>query len=122
MVFTGSEKLTNFAPPEGIKVISLYGLSETFPGVAAFETDRFMEIVPIGQTVGCKAIIIGDDGRPAARGAEGEICLAGHFARCYINNPEATAQTFTQNQQAEGSEDAELLHGRRGKHNVCEPP
>ncbi len=110
LVFTGSEKLTNFAPPEGIKVISLYGLSETFPGVAAFETDRFREIVPIGQTVGCKAIIIGGDGRPAARGAEGEICLAGHFARCYINNPEATAQTFTQNPQADGPEDAELLH------------
>lgn len=110
LIFTGSEKLTDFDPPKNVRVISLYGLSETFPGVAFFEPDRFTAVVPLGRPIGCRIVIMGDDGNLAARGAEGEICLAGHFASCYINDTEATKKTFTKNPFAEGAEDAELVH------------
>ena len=109
LVFTGSEQLKDFDPPKNVRVISLYGLSETFPGVASFEPDRFTAAVPLGRPIGCRLVIIGDDGALAAQGTEGEICLAGHFATIYINDPEATKKTFTKNPYAEGAEDTELV-------------
>ena len=109
LVFTGSEQITDFKPQKDVRVISLYGLSETFPGVAAFEADRPMDVIPLGRQVGCRILIIGDDGKPAGRETEGEICLAGHFASRYINDPEATKKTFTNNPYSEGAEDAELV-------------
>lgn len=82
--------------------VNLYGPIEITVDCTYFIIDREMtddEKLPIGFP--CRnsdVLIINDDNRPAAVNEQGELCIRGSsLALGYWNNPERTAQAFTQN-------------------------
>jgi amino acid adenylation domain-containing protein len=82
------------------RYFNLYGPTETnvctyFEVPASIDDDR-VEPYPIGRT--CENLasrVVGADGRDAAPGSEGELCIAGHnVMQGYWNLPEQTAHAF----------------------------
>ena len=61
-----------------------------------FELD---EVIPIGQPFkNTDIILLTDDGKRAAEGESGEICIRGtSITLGYYNNPEKTSEVYTQN-------------------------
>ena len=95
-VYTGSERVSDTFS-EAFSLTVMFGQSET-AGVLAFKVDKKYANTPIGKPIGNeKAYILDENGKPSE---EGELCLAGHFASCYLNLPEQTAATFTDNPYA----------------------
>lgn len=106
LVLTGSEKICNLAP-HGYRLVGIYGQSETYPGVFAFDIEHSYDVTPLGKpSAGIAAYLIDDNGNEAD---EGELCLAGNFFKEYINMPEQTAKTLTKNPFAE-KDGFPLLH------------
>ncbi|MBR6046080.1 MAG: amino acid adenylation domain-containing protein [Ruminococcus sp.] len=96
-VLTGSERISD-TYSEDFTVTAVYGQSEL--GIAtAFTIDKEYSNTPIGKPFpGTAAYILGEDGTEAD---EGELCLAGCFADCYLDLPEQTEKTFVPNPFAE---------------------
>ena len=80
---------------------NLYGPTETFVCTAYLCTGQEPagSTMPIGRPVrNVQAYILDEDGQPAAKGATGELCLAGScLATGYYNNPEKTEAVFVRN-------------------------
>ncbi|MBR1524314.1 MAG: amino acid adenylation domain-containing protein [Lachnospiraceae bacterium] len=93
-VLTGSERLSGIYSDEYILVNTL-GLSESCGGLFAFFVDKAYDNTPIGLPMGDEAAYLLDENGNEAE--EGEICVAGNFASCYINLPEESTKTFVPN-------------------------
>lgn len=80
---------------------NLYGPTETTDICAFYELDREFrddESLPIGRACGNCGLLILRDGRPAAPGEAGELCVRGSFvAAGYYRQPEKTAERFVKN-------------------------
>lgn len=94
--------------PEAIYA-NLYGPTETFVCTAhqMDGTEPEGEPLPIGIPVrNAQALVLGEDNRPVARGAVGELCMRGScLALGYYHNPERTAASFVQNPLHDGYQD-----------------
>ncbi len=80
---------------------NLYGPTETFVCTAYVRdgSEPADEPLPIGTAVGnSEALVITEDGREAAPGETGELCLRGScLALGYYNDPKRTGDAFVQN-------------------------
>ncbi len=89
----------------GARLTNLYGPTEATVDVTWFDcprTDDF-ERIPIGRPIHNTRMHVIKDGRAAAVGEPGELCIAGAgVARGYLNNPALTAEKFTDNPIAPG--------------------
>lgn len=86
----------------GARYLNLYGPTEATGMSCWYEVDREFaldESIPIGRPFkNTQILLIGEDGKPAAPGEQGEICIRGtSLALGYYNAPEKTAQAFCQN-------------------------
>ena len=84
---------TEFAAP----VLSAYGMTEATHQVTSTTGHHESPMSGlVGRSTGPQIRIVGDDGRPQRPDAVGEVWLRGHtVVRGYLDNPAATAQTFT---------------------------
>lgn len=96
-VYTGSERVSDTYFDE-FETVVMYGQSET-AGVLAFKVDKKYSNTPIGKVIGEETAYVLDESGKIAE--EGELCLAGHFASCYLHLPEQSAKTFVPNPFAE---------------------
>ena len=94
LVFVGSERVSGMYS-EQFRLLNSYGSSETCGGVLFFFVDKAYDNTPVGKPFGDEAVYILDDEGNEAE--EGEICISGNFADCYINLPEESARTFIPN-------------------------
>jgi len=84
----------------GARLINLYGPTEATVDVSYFNcpAQGELECVPIGRAIDNMKLYVLKDGKEAAVGEAGELCLAGvGLARGYVNNPALTAEKFTDN-------------------------
>ncbi len=89
-------EVLNFMDSIGIPICEGYGLTETSPIITInVPTQRF--VGSVGRAIGDVTVhIIGEDGKPVALGAEGEICCVGpNIMKGYHNNPAATDEVIT---------------------------
>lgn len=79
-----------FGPTETTDIATYYIVNRSF---------RDDEALPIGKAcANCAVMVLREDGTPAKDGEEGELVVRGSFlASGYYNNPEKTAEVFTQN-------------------------
>jgi len=82
--------INGYGPAEATVCATLYPVPDRIP-----ETD----IAPIGRPVpNLDIYVLNPDGSPVPPGEKGEICIAGiQVTNGYLNDPEQTAQKFTQN-------------------------
>jgi acyl-CoA synthetase (AMP-forming)/AMP-acid ligase II len=81
-----------FAAP----VLSAYGMTEATHQMSSTSEDEAVTAGLVGHPAGVQVRIVGDDGRPCAPDAVGEIWISGPtVVRGYLANPSATEQTFT---------------------------
>ncbi|MBR2740764.1 MAG: amino acid adenylation domain-containing protein [Oscillospiraceae bacterium] len=81
---------------------NLYGPTEGTGMCCYYHVDREFEldeVIPIGQPFkNTDIILLTDDGKRAAEGESGEICIRGtSITLGYYNNPEKTSEVYTQN-------------------------
>jgi len=84
----------------GARLINLYGPTEATVDVSYFDcpVHNDFETIPIGRPIHNTRFYVIRDGREAAIGDTGELCIAGvGLARGYLNNPALTAEKFTDN-------------------------
>ena len=94
LVMTGSERLSGIWSDQ-FGILNTYGLSESCGGVMGFLEDKAYDNTPIGKPLGDECVyLLDEDGKEAEAG---ELCLTGNFASGYLNLPEASAKTFTEN-------------------------
>lgn len=81
----------------GLVLIETMGLTETAAQIAANPLPPgTRKYGSPGRAWGNELAILGNDHREVPRGAEGEIAVRGeNVFRCYLKNPEATAEAFT---------------------------
>ncbi len=92
-VYTGSERVSDIYFDD-FDVIVFYGQSEC-AGTLSFRIDKKYDNTPIGVPAqGVSAYILDEDGNEAD---EGELCLSGIFASCYIGLEEQSRKTFIDN-------------------------
>ncbi|MBQ1507105.1 MAG: non-ribosomal peptide synthetase, partial [Ruminococcus sp.] len=106
-VHTGSERVSGIFIDQ-FRIIVGYGQTESAGGVLFFEVDKKYDNTPIGKSFGGAKAYILDKNNCEAN--EGELCLAGIFADCYLNLPELSAATFTENPFRECDGFEKLLH------------
>ena len=105
-VYTGSERVSD-TYNDHFELIVMFGQSESAGATLAFRVDQKYRNTPIGKGIGNIGVYILDqDGNLSD---EGELCLSGHFASGYLNLPEQTAATFTENPYAAEDGYARLL-------------
>ena len=110
LINSGGERISGIYSPYA-KIKNAYGLSELLSIAMTFELDKAYDNTPIGRPLeGFKALLLDAEGRKVADGEEGELCIAGTMARGYINLPELTEKTFTENPYSEDENDKRLLH------------
>ena len=94
VVLTAGERLSGIYSEE-FQIINAYGLSESCASALGFYLDKAYDNTPIGRPIGdIKAYLLNEEGEEAE---EGELCLTGLLARCYLNHPEESARTFIPN-------------------------
>ena len=104
-VFASGEALTpshvrKFNALLDARLTNLYGPTEATVDVTYFDCPRGrdIDIVPIGRAIDNTRLYVIRDGREAAVGETGELCIAGiGLARGYLNNPALTAEKFVDN-------------------------
>jgi long-chain acyl-CoA synthetase len=91
------ELLRRFEEATGCMILEGYGLSETSPVACFNHPERPRKIGSIGTPIdGVEMALVGDDGRPVARGEVGEIVIRGpNVMKGYWRRPEATAEAIT---------------------------
>ncbi|MBR4555323.1 MAG: amino acid adenylation domain-containing protein [Ruminococcus sp.] len=103
-VIVGGERVSNTYHPD-FTVICSFGQTETGAAATAFRIDRKYENTPIGKAIdGVNTYVLDENGKEAS---EGELCISGHFASCYLGLPEQSAGTFVKNpfKDRDGNED-----------------
>ena len=94
IVYTGSDRVVCREKPP-FRLINAYGLTETAGGIIFAEITDVTDNAPIGLPVkGIEFALLDDDLQPVAQGEEGEICLKGHFAKCYFKDEEMTRELY----------------------------
>lgn len=93
-VTTGSDRIVN--PIERtFEVVATYGLSETAGPVIYTKIEGVTDNAPIGLPVeNIELCLFDDDMHPVPQGEEGEICLKGHFAKCYFKDEDQTEALY----------------------------
>jgi long-chain acyl-CoA synthetase len=88
----------------GVRVINIYGLTETVVGGLFCGPDSAtFKLGTIGKPVDCEARVVGDDGATLARGEQGELQLSGELVMTgYVGDPEATDRVLTDGWLATG--------------------
>jgi amino acid adenylation domain-containing protein len=84
----------------GARLTNLYGPTEATVDVSFFDCPAHgdLDVVPIGRPIQNIRLYVIRDGRQAAIGETGELCIAGvGLARGYLNNPSLTGEKFTDN-------------------------
>jgi D-alanine--poly(phosphoribitol) ligase subunit 1 len=84
----------------GAQLINLYGPTEATVDVSYFDCPAHndFEIIPIGRPIDNTKFYVLKDGKQAAIGEAGELCIAGvGLARGYLNNAALTDEKFTDN-------------------------
>lgn len=86
----------------GASFTNLYGPTEGTGMCCCYRVEREFEdgeVIPIGRPFPNREILLlTEDGKPAAVGSEGEICIRGTAVTLgYYNDPERTGQSFVQN-------------------------
>jgi len=82
------------------RLTNLYGPTEATVDVSYFDCPRGrdIDVIPIGRPIHNTRLYILRDGREAAIGETGELCIAGiGLARGYLNKPALTAEKFVDN-------------------------
>lgn len=92
-VYTGSERVSNIYFDD-FDVIVFYGQSEC-AGTLSFLVDKKYENTPIGKAADGVAMYVLDDNGNEVE--EGELCLTGTFASCYLGLEEQSKKTFVPN-------------------------
>ena len=93
-VLAGSERLSGIWSDQ-FKICNNYGMSETVASVLEFEVDRPYENTPVGKPLkGTEVYLLDGNGQEAE---EGEICVAGHLGKGYLNLPAESAKVFVPN-------------------------
>jgi len=89
-------EVINFLDDIGIPICEGYGLTETSP-IITINTPYDRNPGFVGKPIqGVKVVIMGEDGTPARRNEEGEICCYGpNVMKGYYNNPEATEEVVS---------------------------
>lgn len=95
----GGEKLAPMAPPEGIDFYNIYGPTECTIFATYKRIDREYLRIPIGQSfAGAALYVVDKNGRRVPPCVPGELWIAGPgVARSYLNRPEKSSESFTQN-------------------------
>ena len=95
----GGEKLAASAPPEDFRFFNLYGPTEGTILVTAQPVDQLYDDIPIGKAIdNVKLYVVDRHNRLVPPGAVGELWITGpHVTPGYLNNPERTAQAYTDN-------------------------
>lgn len=116
IVLCGSERVAG-VKGHGYELYNIYGASETTPATTYFKIDREYDNSPIGKAFeDMHVYVLREDGSLADPEEIGEICVSGYLAEGYLDLPEKTAETFTENPYAEGENDKILYHsGDLGK-------
>jgi D-alanine--poly(phosphoribitol) ligase subunit 1 len=104
-VFASGEALTpshvrKFNALLAARLTNLYGPTEATVDVTYFDCPRGndFDVIPIGRPIHHTRLHVIRDGREAAVGETGELCIAGiGLARGYLNNPALTAEKFVDN-------------------------
>jgi surfactin family lipopeptide synthetase A len=84
----------------GARLTNLYGPTEATVDVTYFDCPTGSEVqsIPIGRPIDNIKLYVLQNGRQVGIGESGELCIAGvGLARGYLNNPELTAEKFTEN-------------------------
>ena len=94
IVHSGGERVSGVFSDKFHLIVG-YGQTESAAAVLMFDVDKKYDNTPIGKPLsGVTAYILDENGNKAD---EGELCLAGAFARCYLNSDEISARTFISN-------------------------
>ena len=101
---------------------NLYGPTEGTGMCCRYHVDRAFqegEPIPIGRPFPNREILLlTEDGRPAGKGEEGEICIRGtSLTLGYYNDPERTAASFVQNPLQSAFPELIYRTGDIGKYN-----
>lgn len=103
-----------------IQLVNLYGPTETTMVKLFYlvrPEDAARRSVPVGRAMaGARALVIDENGRPAALGAVGEIYIRTEFRTLgYYNDPELTAQVFVPNPAGRDPSDIVYRTGDLGR-------
>ena len=104
-VFASGEALTpshvrKFNALLNARLTNLYGPTEATVDVSWYDCPRGadLEVIPIGRAIDNIRLYVIREGREAAPGEAGELCIAGvGLARGYLNNAALTAEKFCDN-------------------------
>ncbi len=95
-VIFSSTEMANGIFLKNIPIINFYGQTEGSMCVASFVIDKPYKNTPIGKpTCSRNLVILDDEENPVPTGEIGELCYDNPFTRGYINNPEETAEVFS---------------------------
>ena len=79
----------------GARLVNGWGMTETNSGGIISTPGIKDNITAIGVPLFSEVLIVGDDGKPAPRGQQGEIWYRGlQVAKGYLNKPQQTAEAF----------------------------
>ena len=93
-IFTGSDRVICNEKPN-YRLLNVYGLSETAGPMIFADITEPTDNAPVGLPVsGIEFSLLDDDMKPVPKGAEGEICLKGYFAKCYYKDDVQTAELY----------------------------
>ena len=95
VISVGSERITNLFFDNKPVVVNGYGATELFGGTLAFQIDKSYENTPIGKPFGDEKAYVLDENNNEVE--VGELCIAGHVAKGYLNRPEETKKAFIRN-------------------------
>jgi len=85
-VLTGSERVSNFKPESGYRLINLYGMTETTPMACTFDITGAYSNAPVGKPVSDYEMKLMEDG---------EICFRGPVTPGYYKDPERSAALWS---------------------------
>ncbi len=109
----GGEALVSVCPPTGYKLHNDYGPAECTLYTTIFPVEEeYAGKVPIGRAVDeVKLYVVDENGQEAGDGVLGELCIAGpHVALGYLNRPELTEKSFTDNPFSDDPEYKRMYH------------